>query len=296
MDVRHLHYFSEVAKHGSFTRASEALHISQPSLSKMVKSLESELGVMLIDRSGKRLQLTDAGKIVYQQADGILSSLRDLSNSLYDLMHLQKGTIKIGLPPLIGTLFFPRIIKSFYTTYPEIQVKLIEYGAKKMQKILEIGEVDIGIALLPVDEQKFSTIPFVKERLQLAVHKSHPLSHRQSISLKELQDESFILFHEDFTMHELIYNECIKYGFTPKIAYTSSQWDLIGEMVAANLGITLFPYSICQKLNKEQISIIELEAEIPWDLALIVKKNRYISFATQAFIDHMKSITDIKRD
>lgn len=94
MDVRHLHYLTEVAKHKNFTRASEALHISQPSLSKMVKSLEEELGTPLFDRAGKQVQLTDAGIIVYEQAESILSSLRDLSDSLYDLMHLKEEPSK----------------------------------------------------------------------------------------------------------------------------------------------------------------------------------------------------------
>ncbi|TYR79849.1 LysR family transcriptional regulator [Priestia megaterium] len=289
MDVRHLHYFTEVARHRNFTRASEVLHISQPSLSKMVKSLEEELGTTLLDRSAKKIELTDAGMIVYEQAESILSSLHDLSNSLYDLMHLKKGTIKIGIPPIIGTLFFPSIIKSFREKYPDIQLQLIEYGAKKMQKIVEQGAVDVGVVLLPVDEDIFSATPLAKETLQLVVHKSHPFANHSTISLKELKDEIFISFHEDFTMYEMVYNECLKSGFEPNIAYKSSQWDFIGEMVAANLGIALFPYSLCEKLDLEHVKVIHLENAIPWELALIAKKDRYISYATQAFIDHIKS-------
>ncbi len=289
MDVRHLHYLTEVAKYKNFTRASEALHISQPSLSKMVKSLEEELGTPLFDRAGKQVQLTDAGIIVYEQAESILSSLRDLSDSLYDLMHLKRGTIKIGIPPIIGTLFFPTIIKAFREQYPEIDIQLVEYGAKRMQKFVEQGEVDVGVVLLPVDENMFFTTPLARETLQLVVHKSHPLAQHSTISLKELKDETLISFHEDFTMHEMVYNECLKNGFTPNIAFKSSQWDFIGELVAANLGIALFPYSLCEKLDLEHMKVINLENAIPWEIALIVKKDRYISYATQAFIDYIKS-------
>ncbi|MDQ0243933.1 DNA-binding transcriptional LysR family regulator [Bacillus fengqiuensis] len=289
MDVRQLQYFYEVAKQKSFTKAAEVLHISQPSLSKMVKSLEDEIGIKLIDRSGKRIQLTDAGEIVFQQAEAVLRSLNDLSNSLYDLMNLKRGTIKFGIPPIIGTLFFPRIMKSFRDSYPLIHIQMIEFGAKKMERIVEQGEVDVGVVLLPVDDTKFEFIPFAKEKLQVVMPKKHSFSKRKFVSLTELKDESFIMFHEDFSMHEIIYNECLRAGFQPNIAYTSSQWDFIGEMVAANLGIALFPQSICQKLNHDQVSIIDLDDIIPWELGLIIKKDRYISIATKAFLDHLQS-------
>ncbi|HWO96212.1 MAG TPA: LysR family transcriptional regulator [Bacillus sp. (in: firmicutes)] len=289
MDVRQLQYFYEVAKQKSFTKAAEVLHISQPSLSKMVKSLEDEIGIKLIDRSGKRIQLTDAGEIVFQQAEVVLNSLNDLSNSLYDLMNLKRGIIKFGIPPIIGTLFFPRIIKSFRDSYPLIHIQMTEFGAKKTERIVEQGEVDIGVVLLPVDETKFESIPFAKEKLQVVMPKNHSFAKRQFISLTELKDESFIMFHEDFSMHEIIYNECLRAGFQPAIAYTSSQWDFIGEMVAANLGIALFPESICQKLNHDYVSIVDLDDTIPWELGLIIKKDRYISIATKAFLDHLQS-------
>ncbi|MFC3884321.1 LysR family transcriptional regulator [Bacillus songklensis] len=289
MDIRQLQYFYEVAKQKSFTKAAAVLHISQPSLSKMVKSLEDEIGIKLIDRSGKRIQLTDAGEIVFQQSEAVLRSLGDLSNSLYDLMNLKRGTIKFGIPPIIGTLFFPRIIKSFHDSYPLIHIQMIEFGAKKMERIVEQGEVDVGVVLLPVDETIFEAIPFAKEQLQVVVHKEHPLAEKGVIPLTDLKDESFIMFHEDFSMHDIIYNECLRAGFQPKIAYESSQWDFIGEMVAANLGVALFPQSICLKLNPDQVSIIDLKHTIPWELGLIIKKDRYISIATKTFLDHLKS-------
>ena len=110
MDIRQLTYFVEVAKHQSFTKAALALHVTQPTLSKMVKNLEEEMEVVLFDRSARQIGLTDAGEVVYEQAQKIIYSLDDLSASLYDVMNLKKGRIKIGLPPVISTLFFPTII------------------------------------------------------------------------------------------------------------------------------------------------------------------------------------------
>lgn len=119
MDIRHLTYFMEVAKHKSFTKASESLHLSQSTLSKVVKSLEEELNIELFDRSAKNIQLTDTGEIVLTEAEKILESLDDLSHHLYDLMNLKQGKIKVGIPPIIGFVFFPKIMKGFKGLYPD---------------------------------------------------------------------------------------------------------------------------------------------------------------------------------
>ncbi|MGG0365939.1 LysR family transcriptional regulator [Priestia endophytica] len=286
MDFRHLHYFTTVAKQQSFTKAAHKLHVSQPSLSKMVKALEDELGVTLIDRSGKQIQLTDAGMIVYKEATTILHSLYDLSNSLYDLMNLKKGKIKIGIPPIVGTLFFPTIIKSFRDAYPDIVIEMIEFGGAKVTKMVEVGEVDVGVIVLPIEENIFDITKLGGEPMKVVIHEDHPLSDQESLSLLDLKDDSFIIFHEDFAMHDIIYKECIKHGFAPNVAYKSSQWDFIAEMVAANLGVALFPTSICRKLYQPSLKIKELKNYIPWQLAVITRKNRYISFATKTFIKH----------
>ncbi len=145
----------------------------------------------MFDRAGKQVQLTDAGIIVYEQA-GILSSPRFIG-FLYDLMHLKRGTIKIGIP-YYWYIVFPTIIKAFREQYPEIHIQLVEYGAKRMQKFVEQGEVDVGVVLLPVDENMFFTTPLARETLQLVVHKSHPLAQHSTISLKELKKDGNAYF------------------------------------------------------------------------------------------------------
>nr|WP_269758419.1 LysR family transcriptional regulator [Thalassobacillus sp. C254] len=105
MDIRHLEYFSEVAKHLSFTKASQTLHVSQPSISKAIKNLEEELGVPLFYRSSKQLDLTDAGKAVLTNAQTVLAAFRNLTTELNDVMDLKSGEVKIGIPPLLGQHF-----------------------------------------------------------------------------------------------------------------------------------------------------------------------------------------------
>jgi DNA-binding transcriptional LysR family regulator len=284
MDIRQLQYFIEVAKHKSFTRAGENLHVTQPNISRMVKSLEEELGIALIDRSTKQLHLTDAGKIVYEEAKKVVQILDHLSIKLSDLMNIQQGKVKIGLPPIIGAKFFPKILAEFHASYPKITCELIEYGSKKVEQEISAGNLDLGAVVLPVEETRYHSVPFVHEEICLLVHRDHPLADKTEVFLRDLQHESFILFREDFTMHDRIINECIREGFHPKIIYESSQWDFIREMVATNLGVSLLPKTICEEFDPAQIRVIPVQPSIPWNVSIIWRKDRYLSFAAREWI------------
>lgn len=291
MDIRHLQYFMEVARLQSFTKAAESLYITQPTISKTIRNIEDELGVTLFDRSNKRIELTDAGRIIYEQAQPIVKSFQSLSAELGDLKNLQKGHIRLGLPPMVGSSFFPEVIGQFHKKYPQVTMQVFEDGAKKVEKDVESGLLDVGVAVLPIDEDQFHSFSFVREKLMLLVHPSHHLSGRGAVPLAELAGESFVLFREDFALHDRIITECVRVGYQPRIVYESSQWDLISGMVAANLGIALLPETICREVDQERIRIIPLiNPSIPWQLGMIWRKDRYLSFAAREWISFAKSI------
>lgn len=290
MDIRSIRYFVEVARHRSFTRASELLHITQPTISKMVKNLEEELGVTLLDRTSRHVQLTDAGEIVYARAQQIVTSMEEVATELGDLMHLHRGTVRIGIPPMVGAAFFPAVLSGFHARYPQIALRLHEDGSKKVEQRLEEGVLDLGIMVLPVDEAVLESVPFAHEDLRLVVHPNHPLAGRSQAAVRELRAEAFILFREDFSLHDRIRRACQEAGFEPLVICESSQWDFIGASVAANLGIALLPETICKRLDPAQVRIVKLvEPFIPWHLAIIWRKDRYMSFAARAWIEFARA-------
>jgi DNA-binding transcriptional LysR family regulator len=284
MELKDLRYFTEVANYGSFTKAAASTYLSQPTLSKSIKKLESELKVELFERSTRSLMLTDAGEIVLQQARKILGATDELSSLLDDLINLPTGKIKIGIPPLIGTLFFPAIAKTFKQQYPQVSLELIERGAKRIEQLVEEGEVDVGIIVFPTDHSKFDVTPFIKEEFMLYTSTKHQLDGLKEVSLQQLSEENFILFNREFALHELVIKECQIAGFQPNIAHESSQWDLITELVGAELGITLLPKSIYRKMDHNTIQMIKLTFPPLWELGFITKKDRYQSFAVRALL------------
>ncbi|MCE4047384.1 MULTISPECIES: LysR family transcriptional regulator [Bacillaceae] len=286
MEIRQLMYFVEVVKQKSMTKASEKLHVSQPALSKGVKSLEEEIGITLINRSNKTHELTDAGQIVYDYAQKIMAQMDEMATTLHDMTNLARGNINIGIPPMIGSLFFPKVISAFHKAYPNIQINIKEYGAAKVVKSVEEGEIEIGIAVLPImDESSFHVFHLVSEEIKLIVHKQHPLSNRKKVHMKELIDEEFIFYSEDFALYEMMKRGFINAGFEPNIIFKSSQWDFMIEIVAANLGISMLPESICNRTTNNQVRFIDLEPVTNWQLAVITKKDRYLSVAGRRFID-----------
>lgn len=285
MELRQLKYFIETAKYKNITKASEILHISQPALSKMLKSLEDELDMPLIIRTNKTSDLTDGGKIVLEYAQKVQALLDEMSITLSDMTNLASGQLHIGLPPIIGSLFFPKVMAKFHQKYPNVQINITEYGAARVVKSIEQGEFDLGVAVLPIEEEFFHVYPIVEEEMKLLIHSKHRLAEREFVYLRELKDEEFIFYSEEFALHKIMQNEFIKQGFEPKIVFKSSQWDFMSEMVAANLGVTALPESICNRVFSKEVKIIKLLPPVLWKLAVITKKERYLSFAARTFID-----------
>lgn len=284
MDIKQMQYLIEVARLKSFTKAAEALYITQPTISKMVKGLEEELGVSLFDRIGKRIELTDAGQLIVTKAQQIVAEYQNMAAELDDLRNMKRGHLRIGLPPMVGASFFPNVIGKFHERYPDITIQLFEDGAKKVEHDVVEGLLDAGVAVLPTLQEGLASFPFVEERLLLVLPLSHRLSQRDQVHLQELSEEDFVLFRQDFTLHDRIIATCTQLGFQPRIVYESSQWDLISEMVAVGLGITLLPETICREIGDKRVRITPLTPVIPWKLGMIWRDDRYLSYATREWV------------
>ncbi|MFX3634860.1 MAG: LysR family transcriptional regulator [Candidatus Pristimantibacillus sp.] len=285
MEIRHLQYINEIVRRSSFTKAAEALHITQPTISKMIKNVENELNIELFNREGKQVKLTDAGEAIYRHAGPILQLFDNMMAEMNDLSYLHKGNIRIGLPPMAGSSFFPIVMKRFQERYPDITVEMVENGALKIEESVSDGSLDVGVVLSPINEQLFHSYPFVDERLNVIMHPSHSLAQQKQVTLSELAEDQFILFSNEFALHDRIIAECRLAGFEPNIVYESSQWDFIREMVAADLGVAMLPETICQTLDPDKVRVVTLiNPIIPWQLAMVWRRESYLSLAAKAWI------------
>ncbi|MGY0693901.1 LysR family transcriptional regulator [Virgibacillus sp. FSP13] len=288
MEIKHLQYFIEATRAGSFTHAAENLYITQPALSRIIKSLEDELGSPLFIRSRKKLILTDAGRVLYKHAQVIEKQFHLLETELGNLHTLKKGHIRIGLPTVINSFFFSQLIGSFHKEYPEVTFQLEEDGSKRIEEKIISDELDFGVVVLPTNHNMLDYYTFVNENLKVVAPSSHPLANRGDVSLDELKEETFIMFNQDFSLRNLILTACEGVGFQPKIISETSQLDFIEEMVASGLGITLLPESTSRDLTSNVQTVVVTNPEIEWSLAIIWKTDAYLSQINKEFIRFAK--------
>jgi len=165
-------------------------------------------------------------------------------------------------------------------------LELREEGSHHIEALVLERELDVGAVVLPTDEKAFGTMPFVHDVLHAVLHPSHPLARRKTIALGELEGTPFVLYRPEFALHGHILEACRRAGFTPHVASESSHWDFIVAMVAADIGVALLPQTICLQLDPAQVRTIPMtEPIIPWDVALIWRRDRQLPPATRAWLE-----------
>lgn len=291
MNILHLEYFIEVVRQGSFSRASSMLHVSQPTISKMVQNLEEELGTPLINRKVKPLELTDAGQNIVAQAHQIVTLFKDLNQQVQG-KNGKKGKLRIGLPPIASSSLIPPILGKFNQTYPDIQLQLFEYGSKKVELGVRNGALDIGVICnIPTSNDVLDTYLLVEDPFKLIVHPSHRLAQYEQVDFSMLAAESFVLYSKDFSIYDTITNSFAAAGINPRIIYETSQREFMTQMVTNNLGVALLPSKICAEYSADTFVAIPIKNNpIVLRLSLIWLKNAYLPFVTKSMIEFVTNI------
>lgn len=284
MEIKQIKYFVEVVRQGGMTQASEHLYIAQSTISKAIKSIENEYNITLFDRSQKQIKLTDIGQTFYDNSLEFLALFEKLSLEMNDVVNLQKGHIRIGLSPMMNVQMFTDSLNQFHQQYPKVTYEVIEGGGKVVEHNIDNDEIDIGITTLPVDSSVSHSYSLYDEELLLVVSKAHPLSQRTKVDFAELEDEEFILFHDDFYLKDQIIENCKRIGFYPKTVANISQINFIENMISQGLGISVVPQSLYNMMGDE-VTALKLEnARLSWHLGVIWRKDTYLSHVTREWI------------
>lgn len=284
MELRALRYFIEVVRQQSFTAAADHLYVTQPTVSKMIRTLEDQLGTPLLLREGRKLTLTDVGQVVYRRGQEVLSAYNGLEAELTDLGTLRQGELTVGIPMMGGSLFSP-LIATFRQRHPGIELKLYEQGARAIESAIADGRLEIGGILEPAAAEVFDILPVTRQPLWLVAPPDSRWRKRQQVELSELSNEAFVMYGEGLALNDIVTTACRGAGFTPTVAGRSSHWDFIAAMVEAGVGVALLPASQCQRLDPHAVTLIaDVKPEIPWALALAWRRHGYLSHAARAWL------------
>ncbi len=300
MDYRHLKYFMEVAEQKSFSKAARNLHISQSAISRMIKSLEDELGVVLFIRNAKTVEITAPGTIFLNYAKRCLFIFEHLKSDFENEFNLKQDTIEIGLPPITDAHVFAKLLGEFKKNYPQIAIKLYEHGSKVIETSVQEGVIDVGI-ICTIPNNEFESFFLSEDEMCVVMPKGYPLEEHPVVPMKLLADYPLVLYRDDFNMHDDIMSNCKKIGFTPKIVFETSQRELMLQTVASGLGVAILPSRLCPANSEESkvVTRVMTEPRMTHHLYAIWKKGRYLSRAARLWIeftkDHLTLLNDPRK-
>jgi LysR family hydrogen peroxide-inducible transcriptional activator len=241
MEVHQLRYFRAVARHGTFTRASEVEHVAQPSLSQQILKLEAELGGRLFDRLPRSAKLTVFGKAFLPKAERILRELEEARSELRDMCGNEKGEVIVGIIPTIAAYLLPRLLNGFTTRHPLISIKILEDITPALLQRLHEGTIDVAVAALPVEGNDLASVELFNERFYAVLPEKHRLASRRAITLTQLNREPFLLLKEGHCFRDSLIAACHKFRMSPSIVFESGQFASILAMVSSGMGVSAVP-------------------------------------------------------
>lgn len=287
MELRQIEYFCMVGKLHSFTRAAEQLHISQPSITQAIRKLEEEIDVQLFDRSKKKAVLTAEGQAFLLRMEKILDDCQQAVQEAKDFKTWRKGTVKLGVPPMIASYLFPDIFSCFKQAYPGLKlIAFEETSSLDAAAKLEKDELDLAIIILPENSETLNTLVITQEQLVLCTHPNHPLRQQKSVRFDQLKNEQFILLKEKSYQHQIVISRCLRQHFVPNTILSSNQIKTIKNLIANGSGISLLMTMVVR--NDPQIAVVPLQEPIAFDIGLAWKKDKCLSNASIAFIKFIK--------
>jgi DNA-binding transcriptional LysR family regulator len=236
MDIYQIRYFLAIVETGGFTKAAERLLVSQPSLSAGIKKLERELGVILLERGGRKAILTPAGQFFLTKAQSILAEYQSALNELKTFK--SQPVLRLGLLRTIRISSFARLIGVFRQTYPQVAIELQDGGTVELQERLEAGEIDLLVTGLDGIEANGNVLSLFTQGIALAVANSHPFAHRKSIRLAELDGQPYIdRIHCRLRLS--VNQKFEEHGLHHQVVYRADNEDWVLALIAAGLGVTI---------------------------------------------------------
>jgi DNA-binding transcriptional LysR family regulator len=247
MELRHLRYFITVAEELHFGRAAEKLHISQPPLSMQIRSLEEELGVTLLRRTQRHVELTQSGHAFLQEVRQILARLEQAVLTTRRASRGEIGELMVGFISVADYNVLPAVLREFRQRFPQVNLTLRESTTDAQIRDLLGSRIDVGFVLPPIDEPALESVCIVREPLVVALPDRHPLADRPGkLALGKLRDAPFILFPRPMApgLYDDVVSFCRAAGFSPRVEQEAVQMQTIVSLVSAQLGVALIPASL----------------------------------------------------
>lgn len=280
-----MRYFVEVAKREHVTEAANVLHVAQSSVSRQLAQLESELGVDLFIRKGRRVKLTPIGKILLKRVEQMLNMMNEAEREVKEYLDPEKGVVRIAFPISLAAHVLPKAIYAFRKRYPEAKFQMRQALYHDLVDGVINGEFNLAmIAPLPSEDKHVEQKLLFTERIVALLPIHHPLANQSSIQLWEMKDESFVTLPEGTIFREIVLNACREIGFTPHIAFEGDDIDALKGLVSAGLGIALMPeVTLVESIPQSTVKIPIADPAVTRSIGIICPTQRKLLPTEQLF-------------
>ena len=282
MELRHLRYFLAVADALHFTRAAEALHVSQPTLSLQIMELERMLGAPLFDRNGRSVRLTEAARVFRPHAFRALREVSTGEAAVSDLLGVRRGTLRVGVTHSFSTALIPRAVARFRADHPGVALAIEKTSGRAIEQALVAGTLGLGIAYAPPESPEVVAETLFEEEVVLIVALGHPLSRRDRVGLPDLAGLPLALISREFSTRRLIDDRLREAGVVPEVAVEMNDIDSLLEVVRLGTGATV----LSRRAINDGRGLVQIPIEGPRmarTAALLWHRDAYRTAAALAF-------------
>jgi len=249
VQIHQLAYFAAVVQERHFTRAAELMSVAQPTLSKQVRVLESELGTPLFDRARGNITLTQAGELLYPLARRILSDVDTARRQVQELAGVRRGRVRLGATPSLMTGLLADALATFRRGFPDIELQVQESGSQDLVQHLVGGELDLGLVIVSrrTSDRGLVSTPIIREDLVVVSSLNEPPpSASGSIRVADLQNRPLVMFRPGYDLRDATLEACRTAGFEPALAVEGGEMDAVLRFAEAGLGLAVVPSMVLQ--------------------------------------------------
>jgi DNA-binding transcriptional LysR family regulator len=286
MDLRQLRYLVALADEGNFTRAAAREHIAQPALSQQLRRLEQELGLTLVERTTRRVALTDAGTLLVARARSVIAELETAQAELESLRGAFTGRVSVGAMHTMGPVDISLALAEYHRRHPGVELTVREEASEDLADMVRLDELDLAFLSVTerVESHGLGLVQLISEELVAIVPPGHRLARRERIHLAQLADEAFISYRAGSRLREVLVSAAAAAGFEPQVRLESNESRRVRRLVGHGVGVAILPRSDCVGEGAE-VAVLTLEApRLTRDVSLAWREGRRRSPAAAAFL------------
>lgn len=287
MDVRDLQVFLAVASRLNFTRAGEDVHLSQPSVSVRIRRLEEELGVKLFEQLGKKVALTEAGRLLEPHARRVVAALDDARHVIEEVQGLERGALRIGASTTPGIYLVPKLIAGFKRLHPKIELHLEIKDTRRVEEGLLRNDYDFGFVGGHLVGGEVEALQWRTDEIVLVAPPDHALAQRKQVQLKDVEKQRFI-FRESGSATRVAVNEKLRsLNLQPEVVIEMDNPEAVKQAVQAGLGLAFMSrFVVGTELKAGMLVVLKVRGlTIHRELKIAYRKDKHLSRAAQAFIE-----------